>query len=141
LPAFLVDHAAIDDPAFNGICRAAEDIGGVRRAEFVTKASCSGPRAPARHSRDARRQKLVPEAEVSVCCSRLYRHARQKRLPRANALRCTSAGRRSPGPSWNGTVGNSGRRSEQYKGLSPDLRYRETHDQAKYAVSTEDCRK
>ena len=35
MPAFLVDHAAIDDPAFSGICRAAE--AGVRRAEFVRR--------------------------------------------------------------------------------------------------------
>ena len=27
MPAFLVDHAAINDPAFSGICRAAEAIG------------------------------------------------------------------------------------------------------------------
>jgi hypothetical protein len=38
----LVDHAAIDDPAFNGICRAAEDIGGVRRAEFVRRRAVQG---------------------------------------------------------------------------------------------------
>ena len=56
------DHA-IDDSV---ICRAAEAIGGVRRAEFVRSRAVQGPRAPARHSRDARRQELVPDAEGYV---------------------------------------------------------------------------